>query len=494
MNRHERPPEVLPRYATPRNPDRATDGGVVARYADLLGTPLIPWQRQVIDVISEIDPATGTYFYDTLVLTVQRQAGKTTITKAFDVRNAMWGPARRTWYLAQTGSDANDQFRELIRVWRKSRLQRLARKPRMSNGSMSLTFINGSTLRPGGATETAGHGVQGDLINVDEVWSLSNAQAKNLKDAFIPTTTTRLKLTGVRPQMWWTSTEGNASSEYFNGLLDRLRSGDIPRRTAFFDFGLPDGEDPDDLEAIWRHHPGAGWLFDFDQLRDLRDKWDDDGEDGSGGWARAYGNIRDDGVTDRAIDPALWSRTTTDPIDPAAMMEDGRRVCFGAAVSMNGLSTAIVACIERAGLPPLVQTVDVLPGIGTAPDRIRDLQARYHAPLCIDGRGPSAALADMLRNRLDHLGEPVYDLVPLSASDALTAPQSFMSALDQGAVEHARDLDHMDEQALVAAKRRSGDAWLWSRKDGHTAHVIEAATLAYWGLRHLPDTIEMFIA
>lgn len=39
------------------------------------------------------------------------------------------------------------------------------------------------------------------------------------RDGFIPTTTTRLKLTGVRPQIWWTSTEGNASSEYFNDRL-----------------------------------------------------------------------------------------------------------------------------------------------------------------------------------------------------------------------------------------------------------------------------------
>ncbi len=277
---HDQPPSLQPRHATARNQERATDGALVARFSELLGKPLIPWQRQVIDVISEIDPSTGTYWYDELVLTVQRQAGKTTITKSYDVRNSLWGPDRKTWYLAQTGKDANDQFRDFVKSWRKSRLRKLAKPPRLSNGSMALEFKNGSQLRPGGATEAAGHGVQGDLINVDEVWSLSKQQAKNLKDGFIPTTTTRLKLTGVRPQIWWTSTEGNASSEYFNDRLDRLRAGDIPDRTAFFDFGIPFDADPEDLETIWRYHPGAGYLFDFDQLAGFRRQFDDDAE----GW------------------------------------------------------------------------------------------------------------------------------------------------------------------------------------------------------------------
>lgn len=334
---HDQPPSLQPRHATARNQERATDGALVARFSELLGKPLIPWQRQVIDVISEIDPSTGTYWYDELVLTVQRQAGKTTITKSYDVRNSLWGPDRKTWYLAQTGKDANDQFRDFVKSWRKSRLRKLAKPPRLSNGSMALEFKNGSQLRPGGATEAAGHGVQGDLINVDEVWSLSKQQAKNLKDGFIPTTTTRLKLTGVRPQIWWTSTEGNASSEYFNDRLDRLRAGDIPDRTAFFDFGIPFDADPEDLETIWRYHPGAGYLFDFDQLAGFRRQFDDDAE----GWARAFGNIRDAGSTDRAIDSLLWADTMDEPVTP----EHGMRVCFGVGVPLDATHTVIAACI-----------------------------------------------------------------------------------------------------------------------------------------------------
>ena len=484
---HERPPELRPRHATARNPERKTDGALVARFSELLGKPMIPWQRQVIDVISEIDPATGTYWYDELVLTVQRQAGKTTITKSYDVRNALWGADRQTWYLAQTGKDANDQFRDFVKSWRKSRLRRLSRPPRMSNGSMALEFRNGSQIRPGGATEAAGHGVQGDLINVDEVWSLSKLQAKNLKDGFIPTTTTRLKLTGVRPQIWWTSTEGNGGSEYLNDRLDRLRAGDIPDRTAFFDFGLPFDADPEDLETIWRYHPGAGHLFDFAQLAEFRQQFDDDAE----GWARAFGNIRDDGITERAIDSVLWH----DTLGPVIRPERGLKVCFGVGVAMGATRTVLAACIGRDGKPPVVQIVQELDGTGTAPARLLELQERYNAPICIDRRGPSAALADVLARELDpDTWEPVYRLTDMRASDAVTAPQSFLSALEQKGVAHAPD-PMADEQVCTAAKRKSGDAWLWNRTAGDVS-AMEAMTMAYWGYTHMPswqaDDVQVF--
>ncbi|MFR3964501.1 MAG: hypothetical protein ACLTZQ_08910 [Bifidobacterium longum] len=123
-------------------------------------------------------------------------------------------------------------------------------------------------------------------------------------------------------------------------------------------------------------------------------------------------------------------------------------MCFGVAVAMGGIGTAIVACIETEAVP-LLQVVDVLPGTGSAPERLRELQERYHAPICIDMRGPSAALADRLRLSLDEWGIARYELVDMRAADAVTAPQAFMSALDQHAVNHAPDSD-MDREAGLA--------------------------------------------
>ena len=79
------------RGGTARNLERRTDGAIVARFAELLGTPLLPWQRLVADVAGEIDPDTGTYFYDTVILSTPRQCGKSTLVDAWDTRNTQWG-------------------------------------------------------------------------------------------------------------------------------------------------------------------------------------------------------------------------------------------------------------------------------------------------------------------------------------------------------------------------------------------------------------------
>ena len=60
------------RGGTRRDPSRRTDGGNVAAFAAFLHTPLLPWQRYVADVAGEIDPDTGSYYYDTVILSTQR--------------------------------------------------------------------------------------------------------------------------------------------------------------------------------------------------------------------------------------------------------------------------------------------------------------------------------------------------------------------------------------------------------------------------------------
>ena len=67
----------------------------MARISAALGSACsVPWQRQVADVAGELDPETGTYHHDRVIVSVQRQAGKTTISKAEQVRNALLGPDR----------------------------------------------------------------------------------------------------------------------------------------------------------------------------------------------------------------------------------------------------------------------------------------------------------------------------------------------------------------------------------------------------------------
>ena len=110
-----------PRYGTPRREDRPTRGGDVARFAQAVGTDLMPWQRHVADVALEVEPSTGRLRYRRVVLTVPRQSGKTTLMLAtFLHRSLGMGSAQISAYAAQNGLDARVR---LQREWHKLSLQ-----------------------------------------------------------------------------------------------------------------------------------------------------------------------------------------------------------------------------------------------------------------------------------------------------------------------------------------------------------------------------------
>jgi hypothetical protein len=236
----------------------------------MLGKPLLPWQRYVADVAGEIDPATGTYYYDRVVLSTPRQCGKSTLIDTEDTRNALLGPDRKIYYLAQTGKDAEKHFKDFVQQLSKSKLAPFALKPRLSNGGMEQRFGNGSFICPLAVTKVAGHGTQMDKFTIDEAFSLDDETGKLILDGMAPTMNTRLHFTGVQPQIWITSTEGTADSTFLNGLLDSFRAGNVPKRTCWFDFGIPDDADPEDFQTILKWHPAAGLLWDVRQLRDFR--------------------------------------------------------------------------------------------------------------------------------------------------------------------------------------------------------------------------------
>lgn len=469
------------RGGTQRDPTRRTDGAVVAKYAELLGTPLLPWQRYVADVAGEIDQDTGTYFYDTVLLSTPRQAGKSTLVDTEDTRNTQWGPNRFVYYLAQTGKDAGDHFKEYLKKLQSSRLSQIARKPKLSNGAMQQAFSNGSVIMPMAVTKVAGHGVQGDKITLDEAFSLSAEKGKAILDGFLPTTATRFKSTGVQPQLWIASTEGTAESTFFNPRIDAPRQGRVPEHTCWFDWGIPEDADPEDLQTIMRYHPAAGLLWDLRQLRRFRAQFGDD----AAGWARAFGNRRDIGISDRAIAADVWNGTQTAPIAPDAL--GGRSIVFGAAVDIDASHTSVSVAIANGDGSTTTQLLKVLDGTGQAPAYIRHLCTGYDAPLVIDNRGPNADLSDRLHGMLDAAGDPVIAFQDMASGDYLAVGQAFVSGLQNGTILHASDTE-LDDSTANCARTWSGDAWRITRR-GSTGLTspLESSMLAAWGMAHQPE-------
>lgn len=72
-----------------------------------------------------------------MVLSTPRQCGKSTLIDTEDTRNALLGPDRKIYYLAQTGKDAEKHFKDFVQQLSKSKLAPFALKPRLSNGGWS---------------------------------------------------------------------------------------------------------------------------------------------------------------------------------------------------------------------------------------------------------------------------------------------------------------------------------------------------------------------
>lgn len=473
----ERPQGLVPlRGGTRPDESRRNLGSRVAAVAAMLGTPLLPWQRYVVDVATEIDETTGSFHYDHVVLSAPRQCGKSALVDVNGTCNASLGPGRRIVYAAQTGKDAEDHFKAYTDMLGKSRLRQKVSRCRFSNGNMSATFANGSTIAPMAMTKVAGHGKQMDLITIDEAFSLTKEAGDTINDAILPTMNTRLKRTGITAQRWTTSTEGDSTSTYFNDLLDGLRAGDVPERTCWFDFGIPADADPEDLDEIMRWHPAAGYLWYRPQLADFRASF----EDNVRGFARAFGNRRDMGVSERIISEDLWETTWCEPSAPTHDVP----LAFGVAVDVDATGTAIAVALD-VGDAIRVQLVATLDGTGSAVDEVIRLAETYKAPVCMDAKGPAADLHDRLDSRLEWCD--------LSSSDYLAVGQAFVSGLETGRIRHAADPD-LDASCANSARTWTGDAWRITRRGsaGHTA-PLEAAMLAAWGVTHIPKRAVPFV-
>ena len=168
-----------PKFATRRRPERATFGGRLAKVAEKLGQPFMPWQRLVADVGCELDPVTGLPAYREVFVTIPRQSGKTTLFLSWQIdRSLNWGRPQRSVFTAQTGKDARDKWiDELFPLIRHSELSPLVKQINQGMGNESITWKTGSGIRLASTSATSGHSKTLDQA-VLELWRLKLLRGK----------------------------------------------------------------------------------------------------------------------------------------------------------------------------------------------------------------------------------------------------------------------------------------------------------------------------
>ncbi len=446
-----------PRWSTARDRSRATLGGRVAEIALALGTPLMPWQRQVADVALEVDDD-GNLIYREVVLTVPRQSGKTQLILAVAVHRALaFGGPQRISYCSQTRNDSRAKL--LDEQWpmlERSPVGRAARV-RKALGAEAIIWRNGSMHVITSTTEKAGHGATLDLGFIDEAFSQGDDR---LEQAYKPAMITR-----ANPQLWVVSTAGTPESHYLRGKVDagraRLSTGD-DGRVAYFEWSADEDADPADPATWWSCMPALGHTVteeavgaDFDSM-DLRE------------FRRAYLNQWVERKTEVVISPDVWAACA----DPASAPTDP--VAFAVDVTIDRAWAAIAVAGLRADGVPHVEVVEHKRGTSWVAARMAELVAKWKP--CAVGLDPSGPAGSLLP-ALQAVGiEPAL----IGARDQAQGCGAFYDAVVTAQVRH-RDQPDLNAAIAGAKKRPLGDAWAWHRKDA-TVDIspLVAATEALW--------------
>lgn len=457
-----------PRYATAPTPGAQSRGAQVAVVAEALGTPLMPWQRHVVDVALELDPRhTGPgvrWRYPVVVLTVPRQSGKSTLVRAVAVHRAVTRRRARVFATAQRGKDARDLWKELVERVEDGPLASAATVLRGA-GSETLRFPNGSEIRPFAPTRDSLHGKTPDLVFIDEAWAFDAAKGEDLMAAVRPA-----QITLPDRQLWIVSTAGDADSAFLREWVETGRASvdDPGSGVAYFEWSAAEGADPYD-PATWAFHPALGHTIDQADIA-----------------AEAEGSTR--GNFERAH-LNRWTTTSETVVDldrfdelanPLQQPPDPKRMAMAYDVAHDRSSAAIWAAWPDDDGTVQLRAYLVRPGAAWLPGEVASRVVELGpAVIAADDGGPARQVTDELRRR----GVTVETM---SYRDYGTACGAFMAAIHDGA------LGHDGSPALRSALERASVKFVsdqvgWDRRRsaGDISPLI-AATVAAWFATHAP--------
>jgi len=437
-----------PRLTTART-DRPTRGHEVARVAEMLGTPLMPHQRHVVDIALEQE--NGKPAYSEVTLTIPRQSGKSTLLLAVMVWSALQGTRRRIAYTAQTGSDARKKLvHDFMPAVQESEFDSLT-VMKYANGTESITFDNGSRIEPLPSTLTAGHGMtlSGGAF-IDEAFAdTDDRREQSLLPAMV---------TCDDAQLWVVSTAGTDQSTYLkrkteigrNAVLEGVTSG-----IAYFEWSAPDDVlDIDDEEVWWQCMPALGNTVKIEKIRHARQTMPESE------FRRAYLNQWTK-TDDRVIPEMLWNEVQTDQKWP------DQGLVFGVDITLDRSRASIVVA-DGEGTMELVENRD---GTDWLPGRIRDLVSAHGGRIVIDQYSPAGNLVDEL---------PDVEIVKYSTRDSVSAANALYDAIMQNNGIAVRPHEALTLAVASAKKKPVGSGWLWARVDpAADLSPLHAASVAW---------------
>lgn len=462
-----------PRFWTDRDPAAKSEGAEIAVLSKHLGRPLMPWQRRVVDVATE-KTAHGMYRYPTVLITVPRQSGKTTLVAPVQLHRIMTRPGINAYFTAQTGKDAGERMDDIIKLVAESPLASLF-KVHLPAGSKGLSVAhkmpNGMPARSRVRTFAPGpsalHGTTPHLVTLDEIWKFDTLQGQALMGAIGPAQST---LEG-HSQVWMISTMGTTQSGFMNELVERGRAGHPSM--CYFEWSMPDGLDPYDPQTWFVFHPALGNTISVSYLEK------EAADQPIGEWMRAYMN-RITMTSEPVIAPEDWDALEQDPAGgPPARSE----IAITYAAAPDNAAGAFMATWRDDDGAPCIRVLHAAPGTQWMVDVGVELHAWNPVAFGADDGGSTRRITDELCRRL---GEDA--VTTTTGKDFATACEVLLTAASaEKTLKHDGSRTLAANVANLALKRHSDAPVKFSRSDSAGPIVgIEAAAVGLWLYDHKP--------
>lgn len=462
----------------------------------------MPWQAYVLDVANEVDPVTGWWAYDEVVVTIPRQAGKTTIKIPVYLHRMQLVPDGELWMTAQNGEKAVDRWtKATTAMLRNPELEPLLKRWIGRSAWKMLYKPSGAILRPFAPNDEKMHGESPDLVDVDEWWAFDAVAAEALIAAYQPGLLTR------NAQVWKTSTMGTEQSAGLNADVKKGRAAvEMDRRsgTAYFEWsledepgGIPIVELSDDQlrQACIDLHPAIGFHPTAPAERMRHQIWTDlktAGEDGQGKlsrreYIRGYGNRLQSSIGGWNVisQPAWIAAMASRAIPP------GVPVGLGFEAAPDGSEGAIAMAWRGPDGIAVGEIIKVAAGVHWLADSVRALCKRWDVhQVAVQNSGPARHVADaLIGSGLRIRGEDdVAEFLRLSQTDFSAACAKYKAGIEARPVATVR---HIGQAVLNTAvehvtKRNTGPTgtWAWRVDPDVPIAALVAHTAAVWACDH----------
>ena len=441
-----------PRLGTQRT-SRATRGNEAAAVAQVIGRPLLDWQRYALDVGLEHDA--GKWAYNDVGIAVARQNGKTFGTLGVRILTGLllWGES--VLHSAQNRDLPRESFLEIAEVLQTRFPGRLASRPRRANGQETIRMANGGSYRIIAPRPDAPRGHHADLIVLDEVREYRDT---NFVAAILPT-----QNTSPNPQVWFASNAGDPSSVVLNQL--RARGLEPDPSLAWLEWSADPALAPDDPEAWAQANPSLGALIDSDRIAHLYATLSPEAfaTEVLCQWVDVAGT--------RAIPAPLWDAAVAADIEPP---DDARRPSVSIDVDPDRGAAAMVAAWHlpdgRIGTDlVLYRTGDLEHLTDTVADKVAELR-----PAAV-GFDPwtTEALAETLTAR----GVP--GLVPVTGRAWVSACQTLLELLNTDRLRHP-GRSALSAQLAHAGRRESTEGRWWITRGVEPIPAVTATARAVY--------------